>query len=353
MTLYEDKQVKTNMKNKPFLQALKGEILEVPPVWMMRQAGRYLPEYMAVRKEAGDFLNLCYSPVLAAEVTLQPIRRYHFDAAIIFSDILVIPDALGQKVAFKTGEGPVLDAIREKSGLQTLNPNGFLNHLEPVFEALERVAEQLPGETALIGFCGAPWTVASYMVGGRGSPDQKEARLWAYRDEEAFGQLIDMLVEASILYLRRQIEAGAEVLQVFDSWAGNLPPDEFYKWCLLPMKRIVQGVKAVHPDVPIIGFPKGSGELYISYVEATGVDAVSIDTSMQCGWARDHLQDKVTVQGNLDPLVVVAGGKTMEAAVHNILATLSSGPFIFNLGHGLVPETPPENVQRILELIRL
>jgi uroporphyrinogen decarboxylase len=337
---------------KPLIQALRGKSQKIAPAWMMRQAGRYLPEYREVRKGAGDFLNLCYTPSLAAEVTLQPIRRYQFDAAIIFSDILVIPDALGQNVAFKTGEGPVLEAIRDDEGLQNLDLDGVIRHLEPVFEALDRVAGELPDETALIGFCGAPWTVATYMVGGRGSADQKEARLWAYRDEEGFGRLIDLLVEASILYLCRQVDAGAEVLQIFDSWAGSLPPEEFYKWCQVPMQSLVKGVKAVHPDIPIIGFPKGCGELYKGYVEKTGIDGVSIDTSMPVSWARENLQGKVTVQGNLDPLAVVAGGEIMADAVRNILQTLDGGPFIFNLGHGLIPETPPENVQTVLDIIR-
>ncbi len=340
------------MTKKPFIDALKGEVLKTPPVWMMRQAGRYLPEYRRVRKQAGDFLDLCYNPKLAAEVTLQPIRRYQFDAAIIFSDILVIPDALGQKVSFNTGEGPVLEPITDRDGLKILKKKNFLDRLEPVFEALALVSSQLPAETALIGFCGAPWTVATYMVGGRGSPDQKAARLWAYRDEAGFSQLIDILVETSILYLCAKVRAGAEVLQVFDSWAGNLPEDEFDKWCTKPMARIVRGVRKNYPDIPIIGFPRGAGELYDDYVVKTGIDAVSIDTSMSLGWVRDNLQAKVTVQGNLDPLLVVAGGQKMDAAVKKIVDTLGNGPFIFNLGHGLVPETPPANVQRILDIIR-
>ncbi len=340
------------MTKRPFIDALNGKVSSIPPVWMMRQAGRYLPEYRKVRKEAGDFLDLCYNPKLAAEVTLQPIRRYQFDAAIIFSDILVIPDALGQKVAFNTGEGPVLDPITDRNGLKILKRKNFLDRLEPVFEALELVSSQLPCETALIGFCGAPWTVATYMVGGRGSADQKAARMWAYRDEAGFSQLIDILVEVSILYLCAKVRAGAEVLQVFDSWAGNLPENEFDKWCTKPMRAIVSGVKKIHPDIPIIGFPRDAGELYENYVSQTGIDAVSIDTSMSLKWARKNLQDKVIVQGNLDPLLVVAGGRKMDDSVRNIVDTLSDKPFIFNLGHGLVPETPPENVQRVLDIIR-
>lgn len=340
------------MSSKPFLDVLAGHVTSTPPIWMMRQAGRYLPEYMRVRGEAGSFLNLCYNPELAAEVTLQPIRRYGFDAAIIFSDILVIPHALGQELAFKEGEGPVLDPIRDGTALAKLDENGFLRKLNPVFEALERVSGALNSDTALIGFCGAPWTVATYMVGGRGSPDQKAARMMAYANPVEFQHLMDVLVNASIAYLRAQIDAGAEAVQVFDSWAGNLPEPEFRKWCIEPMKKIRDGVQKTHPDTPVIGFPRACGEKYVPYVRDTGVTAVSLDSSMSTKWAAEHLQPMVPVQGNLDPLVVVAGGSAMESEVRRILGDLGAGGHIFNLGHGLVPETPPENVQRVIEIIR-
>lgn len=340
------------MGSKPFLDVLAGKQVAVPPVWMMRQAGRYLPEYMDVRGEAGSFLNLCYDPQRAAEVTLQPIRRYGFDAAIIFSDILVIPHALGQELAFKQGEGPVLEPISDTAGVDALKQDGFLDNLDPVFEALERVSDGLGDETALIGFCGAPWTVATYMVGGRGSSDQKTTRLMAYQQPDVFARLIDILVESSIAYLARQVEAGAEALQVFDSWAGNLPEPEFEKWCVAPMRRIREGLKKACPDVPVIGFPRACGEKYVSYVQKTGVDAVSLDSSMSTRWAAEHVQKLVPVQGNLDPLLVVAGGAAMEDEVRRIKAELGGGGHIFNLGHGLVPETPPQNVQRVIDIIR-
>ena len=340
------------MTMKTMLHVLQGHTASTPPVWMMRQAGRYLPEYREVRKGAGSFLDLCYSPRLASEVTLQPIRRYGFDAAILFADILVVPDALGQRVDFLEGEGPVLEPITGEGQLASLKPDNIDRHLAPVYETLQRLRQDLPKETTLIGFCGAPWTVATYMVGGRGSPDQKQARLWAYRDPDGFQKLIDLLVDASVTYLSSQIRAGAEVVQLFDSWASNLAPEEFRRWCVEPVRIMGERLKALHPAVPVIGFPRGAGEKYRQFVEATGVDGVSLDTSMDIEWARDHLQDKTVLQGNLDPVSVVNGGWRLDEDVDRIVEILGGKPFIFNLGHGLTPDTPPENVARVIERIR-
>ena len=335
-----------------FLRALAGETTARPPVWLMRQAGRYLAEYRAIRDEAGSFLDLCYTPKLATEVTLQPIRRFGFDAAILFSDILVIPHGLGQKLEFREGEGPVLEPIEDDAGLGRLKRDGCLDRLAPVFETVGRIREALPEEVPLIGFCGAPWTVATYMVAGRGTPDQAPARLWAYRDAEGFARLVDLLVEVSAAYLIAQIEAGAQAVQIFDSWAGSLPEDAFRRWSLAPNREIVRRVKAAHPQVPVIGFPRAAGPLYEAFVEETGVDAVACDTTLPVDWIRDRLQPKAAVQGNLDPLLLVAGGRAMEERVREIVAVLGAGSFIFNLGHGIVPQTPPEHVARLVEIIR-
>lgn len=318
----------------------------------MRQAGRYLPEYKKVRAKAGSFLDLCYNPELAAKVTLQPVERFGLDAAILFSDILVIPDALGQKVTFVENVGPVLEPIEDRADISKLKVDGVLTRLAPVFETVSKVRAALDSGVALIGFCGAPWTVATYMVGGRTSPDQAAARGFAYRDRDNFQKLIDLLVEASAEYLCKQVEAGAQALQVFDSWAGNLPEDEFGRWSVAPMKRIVEIVRARNPDTPIIGFPRGAGPLYRRFVLETGVDAVSCDTSLPLDFIRDELQPHVAVQGNLDPLLLVEGGENLDKRVDEILAALSGGPFIFNLGHGIVPHTPPENVERLVERVR-
>ena len=326
--------------------------MAVPPIWLMRQAGRYLPEYRETRARAGSFLDLCYSPDHAIEVTLQPIRRYGFDAAILFSDILVIPDALGQSVRFEEGTGPLLEPIRDRAGLETLQCDGAVARLAPVLETLKGLARALPAETALIGFAGAPWTVATYMVGGRGSPDQAAAKLWAYREPEIFQRLIDLLVEVTGDYLVAQIEAGAEVIQIFDTWAGSLPPKGFERWCVAPMKKLVARIQAAAPHVPVIGFPRGAGISYLAYVEETGVSAVSLDTSMDRRWAAQQLQSRVCVQGNLDPLMLVAGGDEMRREVDDILETLAGSRFIFNLGHGIVPQTPPEHVAELVNHIR-
>jgi uroporphyrinogen decarboxylase len=335
-----------------FLDALSGTSVSPPPVWLMRQAGRYLPEYREVRAKAGGFLDLCYTPEMAAEVTLQPIRRFGFDAAILFSDILVVPDALGQSVRFVDGEGPRLDPITSREALSRLDHNRTGATFVRVYETVERVRGELSAETALIGFCGAPWTVATYMVGGRGSNDQAAARLWAYRDREGFAALIDIIVAASVEYLDGQIRAGADAVQIFDSWAGSLAEHEFDSWVVAPTRRIVTQLKARHPHVPVIGFPRGAGVNAHRYVEATGVEGIGCDTAMPLKQMRELASQGVTVQGNFDPLLLVAGGDAMDARVRETLQTLSGLPHIFNLGHGIVPETPPEHVARLVELVR-
>jgi uroporphyrinogen decarboxylase len=322
-------------------------------MWLMRQAGRFLPEYREVRASVGDFLELCYTPALAAEVTLQPIRRYGFDAAILFSDILVVPDALGQGVRFVEGEGPRLDAIGSCAELARLDPSATGGKFGRVYETVARLRQDLPPETALIGFCGAPWTVATYMVGGQGSSDQAAARQLAYRDRTTFARLIDIVTEASIDYLDGQVRAGADVLQIFDSWAGNLPDEEFETWVMAPTKRIVTELKRRHPDTPIIGFPRGAGANAERYVAETGVEGLGCDTAMPLQQMR-ALADRsgVAVQGNLDPLLLAAGGPIFEARVRETLQVMRGAPFVFNLGHGIVPHTPPENVARLVDLVR-
>ncbi|WP_315806626.1 MULTISPECIES: uroporphyrinogen decarboxylase [unclassified Bradyrhizobium] len=338
--------------NKPFIAVLSGQRQAVPPIWMMRQAGRYLPEYREVRAKAGAFLDLCFSPELAAEVTLQPIRRFGLDAAIIFSDILVIPHALGRSVRFEVGEGPRLDPLDTPEKIATLAAEADFSKLEPVFAALRRVRSQLAPETALIGFCGAPWTVATYMVAGQGTPDQAPARLLAYRHPEAFSRIIDVLVEASIAYLLKQLEAGAEALQIFDTWAGVLSPRQFARWSIEPTRRIVEGVRKARPHAKIIGFPRGAGALLPDYVATTGVDAVSIDWTAEPNLIRDRVQSKVAVQGNLDPLALITGGAALDQAVDDVLANYAQGRHIFNLGHGILPETPIAHVEQMLARVR-
>jgi uroporphyrinogen decarboxylase len=338
--------------NKPFLNVLTGQRQAVPPIWMMRQAGRYLPEYREIRANAGGFLDLCFTPELAAEVTLQPIRRFGFDAAIIFSDILVIPHALGRGVRFEVGEGPRLDPLDTPDKIATLASDADFTKLEPVYEALRRVRAELPQSTALIGFCGAPWTVATYMVAGQGTPDQAPARLMAYRHSDAFVRLIDILVENSITYLLGQLQAGADVLQIFDTWAGILSPREFAHWSIEPTRRIVAGVRKQRPDAKIIGFPRGAGGLLLDYVAATGVDAVSIDWTAAPALIREHVQSKVAVQGNLDPLALIAGGGALDQAVDDVLSNYAGGRLIFNLGHGIQPETPIAHVEQMIARVR-
>ena len=318
----------------------------------MRQAGRYLPEYRQVRGEVSSFLDLCRTPKLAAEVTLQPLRRFALDAAIVFSDILIVPHALGQKVEFVEGEGPRLEPVRDAKAIGALDRTGATAALAPVYETIERVVAELPQTVPLIGFCGAPWTVATYMVEGAGSKDQAAARLLAYRDPDTFRRLIDLLVDASADYLVNQVRAGARVLQIFDSWAGSLPEDAFERWCIAPTKRLVERVKADVPGTPVIGFPRGAGVLAERYAKETGVDAVSCDTSQPLAWIRDKLQPLVPVQGNLDPVLLVAGGAELDRRVEAILAALASRPFIFNLGHGILPETPIDHVARLVHLVK-
>jgi uroporphyrinogen decarboxylase len=341
-----------NLPPKPFLEVLSGRRQPVPPIWMMRQAGRYLPEYREVRAKAGGFLDLCFTPDFAAEVTLQPIRRFSFDAAIIFSDILVIPYALGRSVRFEVGEGPRLDPLDTPDKVETLAPNADFGKLEPVYEALRRVRRELDPKIALIGFCGAPWTVATYMVAGHGTPDQAPARMMAYSQPAAFAKIIDTLVENSIQYLLGQLAAGADVLQIFDTWAGVLPPREFARWSIEPTKRIVAGVRAKVPDAKIIGFPRGAGAMLPGYVEATGVDAVSIDWAAEPALIRERVQNRVAIQGNLDPLVLIAGGGALDSAVDDVLANYAKGRLIFNLGHGIQPQTPIAHVEQMLKRMR-
>ena len=339
-------------KNKLFLRALNGEKLSRPPFWLMRQAGRYLPEYRKLRSGSKNFLNFCYTPDLAVEVTLQPLRRYDFDAAILFSDILVIPDALGQNVEFCEGVGPVLEPIRTSDELARLSIDGVHDHLAAVYETVSRLSKEIPEETTLIGFAGAPWTVATYMVEGKGSKDYPTARTWAYQDPEGFGKLIDLLVEATSAYLIKQIEHGAEVIQLFDTWAGVLSESQFHRWVIEPTTKIVKKIKQDHPDVPVIGFPRGAGILYQDFVEKTGVNSVSLDNSVPVKWAAENLQPKCTIQGNLDNMALIAGGEMMEKEIHAILEGFSGGSHIFNLGHGILPHTPLENVARLAEIIK-
>ena len=319
---------------------------------MMRQAGRYLPEYRQLRAKAGSFLDLCFTPEYAAEVTLQPIRRFNFDGAVIFSDILVIPYALGREVRFEAGEGPRLDPLDTPEKVRALSTQADFAKLEPVYEALRRVRRELDPTIALIGFCGAPWTVATYMVAGQGTPDQAPARIMAYRHPDAFAYLIDVLVENSIQYLLGQVAAGADALQIFDTWAGVLPPREFERWSIEPARRIVAGVRAKVPDAKIIGFPRGAGALLPSYVEATGVNAVSIDWAAEPCFIREHVQKRAAVQGNLDPLVLIAGGAALDRAVDDVLSNYAEGRLIFNLGHGILPETPIAHVEQMLKRVR-
>ena len=337
---------------KPFLAALRGQSMVPPPLWLMRQAGRYLPEYRKLRERARNFLDFCYTPELAVEATLQPLRRFKPDAAILFSDILVVPDALGQAVDFREGEGPVLKPLRSRRDVEGLEAGRVLRHLEPVFTALRGIREVLPPETALIGFAGAPWTVSTYMVEGRGGTDFGRALGWDEEDPEGFATLIDLLVEVTATYLIEQVRHGAEALQVFDSWAGALDEARFRRLVIAPTRRLVAKVRATCPEVPIIGFPRGAGALYADYVRETGVDGISLDSGVDLDFARLTLQPNAVLQGNLDPQVLVRGGSGMRDAALAILENLGRGPFIFNLGHGVVPETPVENVLQLVATVR-
>ncbi|MBY8916475.1 uroporphyrinogen decarboxylase [Nitratireductor sp. L1-7-SE] len=338
------------MGQRKILDVLRGETVFPPPVWMMRQAGRYLPEYRETRKQAGSFLDLCYNPDLAVEVTLQPIRRFGFDASILFSDILVVPHALGRDLRFEEGRGPLLTPI-DASGIAKLETSGFHDHLAPVYETVRRLRRELPDETTLLGFCGAPWTVATYMIAGHGTPDQAPARMFALEQPEAFSALIDRLADCSADYLIRQIDAGADAVQIFDSWAGVLDELSFERWCVKPVARMVAKVREKHPDTPIIGFPKGAGALYAGYRRETGVTALGLDWTVPLGTAR-RLQAEGAVQGNLDPLRLIAGGEALHEGVDAIVEALRHGPFIFNLGHGITPKTPVEHVEAMLKRIR-
>ncbi|MGE0776671.1 MAG: uroporphyrinogen decarboxylase [Sphingomonadaceae bacterium] len=332
------------------VDVLKGETVFPPPVWLMRQAGRYLPEYRETRQRAGSFLDLCYSPDLAVEVTLQPIRRFGFDASILFSDILVVPHALGRDLRFEDGAGPLMTPIRADE-IGNLDVAAFHTKLEPVYETVRRLRRELPDASTLIGFCGAPWTVATYMIAGRGSPDQAVARLFALQNPEAMRALLDILARQSAEYLIRQIEAGADAVQIFDSWAGVLDDQGFESCCVLPVRDIVERVKARHPHVPVIGFPRGAGARYATYRAKTGVDAVGLDWTVPFDLARTVQRDGA-VQGNLDPMRLIAGGAALDGGVDAILDELGKGPLVFNLGHGITPDTPIVHVEAMLKRIR-
>ncbi|MCB2110208.1 MAG: uroporphyrinogen decarboxylase [Defluviimonas sp.] len=338
---------------KTILRALKGETLPVPPVWMMRQAGRYLPEYRATRAVAGDFLSLCYTPDLAAEVTLQPIRRYGFDAAILFADILLLPQALGADLWFAAGEGPRLSTVTTAGELAALKPKDAIHEtLSPVYETVRILARELPNETTLIGFAGAPWTVATYMIAGRGTPDQGPAHALKATDRATFAGLIEVLTEATIDYLSAQVEAGAEVVKLFDSWAGSLRGADFDAFAVAPAKRIIAALKARHPGLPVIAFPREAGERYIGFAGATGADCVAIDNSVGAEWAAANVQKDGCVQGNLDPALLVTGGAALDRETRRVRDAFAKGPHIFNLGHGITPDADPENVARMLAALR-
>jgi len=334
------------------LRILAGERQAIPPIWLMRQAGRYLPEYRAIREKAGSFLALCFDPKLAAEVTMQPIRRFGFDAAILFSDILVVPHALGQHVTFEAGEGPRLDALEDPSALERLRTDVDHAKLAPIYETVARVRQELPAGVALLGFCGAPWTVATYMIAGHGTADQFPARCFAYRHPQAFARLIDVLIEASASYLIRQFEAGVDAVQIFDTWAGVLPTDEFAKWCIEPCARIIAAVRERIPGARIIGFPRGAATALQRYLAGVPVDAVGLDWMVDLAFARAQIQTRRPIQGNLDPLVLLVGGAALDRAVDSILDAFRQGPFIFNLGHGILPDTPIAHVERLVERVR-
>jgi uroporphyrinogen decarboxylase len=334
------------------LETLSGKRFPVPPIWLMRQAGRYLPEYREIRATTRSFLEFCYTPDKAVEVTLQPIRRFGFDAAIIFSDILVVPDALGQKVWFEEGEGPRLEALTDPAQFGQLSRARLADHLAPVYRAIAAARAALPRETALLGFAGAPFTLACYMIEGGGSRDFAKVKEWAFSHPDSFGVLIDLLVEAIVDHLAYQVEAGADAVQLFDSWAGVLPEEQLFSWSLEPMIRIAHGLRARHPKVPIIAFPRAVGPATLMYRRPDAFTALSIDTGIGAHWAAKELQPHICLQGNLDPIMLVAGGAALEREATRILDKLGHGPFVFNLGHGVVPQTPPENVAHLVEIVR-
>ena len=337
---------------KPLLAALAGERQKTPPMWLMRQAGRYLPEYRALRANAGSFMEFCYTPELAAEATLQPIRRFGFEAAILFSDILVMPDALGQPVSFEAGEGPRLAPIEDEAGFGKLRSEPDWDRLAPVFETVAKVRAALPAETALIGFCGAPWTVASYMIAGHGTPDQAPARLFAYRQRALFQRLVDRLAEASAEYLLRQIAAGAEAVQIFDSWSGVLPPEEFERWCVQPLARMAARLRAEAPQIPIIAFPRGAATQLAKIAAIEGLACIGLDTAVEPRVAAATLPARLALQGNLDPLALIAGGRPLDESVERVLAGFDGRAHVFNLGHGILPETPIPHVEQLVARVR-
>ncbi len=340
-------------QDKLILRALAGETLPTPPAWMMRQAGRYLPEYKATRAQAGDFLSLCYNSDLATEVTLQPIRRYGFDAAIMFADILLVPQALGADLWFVTGEGPRLSTIQNAADFGKLGPASDIHEtLNPIYQTLRNLREALPAETALIGFAGAPWTVATYMIAGRGTPDQGPAHALMQNDVATFDLLMDRITEATISYLSAQIEAGAEVVKLFDSWAGSLKDEAFAKYALAPTKRIISALKEKHPDTPVIAFPREAGDNYIGFAKATGADCVALDNSVTPEWGAANVQVDGCVQGNLASHHMVTGGQELVDATKRTVEALRHGPYIFNLGHGITPDADPANVELMLKTVR-
>ncbi|WP_227268303.1 uroporphyrinogen decarboxylase [Roseobacter weihaiensis] len=338
---------------KTILRALAGETLPTPPIWMMRQAGRYLPEYRATRAEAGDFLSLCYNPELAAEVTLQPIRRYGFDAAILFADILLLPQALGADLWFVTGEGPRLSTITTQADFDKLKPVEEIDAtLNPIYETVRILRCELPPETTLIGFAGAPWTVATYMIAGRGTPDQGPAHALKDENRALFEALLARITAGTIAYLSKQIEAGAEVVKIFDSWAGSLKGEDFQKYAIAPAREITAALKAQHPDIPVIGFPREAGDGYIGFAKTTGVDCVALDNSVSADWAASNVQVDGCVQGNLASSHMVTGGQALVDEARAIVKAFSGGPHIFNLGHGITPDADPDNVQRMIDAVR-
>jgi uroporphyrinogen decarboxylase len=338
---------------KTILRALAGETLPTPPIWMMRQAGRYLPEYRATRAQAGDFLKLCYNPELAAEVTLQPIRRYGFDAAILFADILLVPQALGADLWFVTGEGPRLSTITTQAELDKLVPaDAIHDHLSPIYETVKILSKELPAETTLIGFAGAPWTVATYMIAGQGTPDQAPAHSLKAENRAVFDSLMDRITDATIHYMSKQIEAGAEVVKIFDSWAGSLQGADFMDYSIKPMAKITAVLKEKHPGVPVVAFPRGAGEKYIGAHAATGADCIAVDDGVTAEWAAANLQTGGCVQGNLKSSHMVTGGDTLVSETRRTVQAFSKGPHIFNLGHGITPDADPENVQLMIDTIR-
>lgn len=340
------------MSERIVLDVLRGERRYPPPIWMMRQAGRYLPEYRATRAEAGSFLDLCYSPDFATEVTLQPIRRFGFDAAILFSDILVVPHAMGRKLDFVEGKGPQLEPITVAEVMALAADRDRLHaHLAPVYETVARLRAELPSSTTLLGFCGAPWTIATYMIAGHGTPDQAPARMFYFHEPKAMAHLLSVIAELSADYLARQIDAGADAVQIFDSWAGVLDDRAFHDCCVKPVAEIMERLRKVHPDVPVIGFPRGAASRYRSYRQQTGVDALGLDWTVAGDFAAE-LQAQGAVQGNLDPLRLVAGGQALTDGVEQVLAAMGKGPLVFNLGHGITPETPVAHVEAMVERVR-